>query len=107
MLGACYRHAVPTLQVKNLPAELHRAVRDRAATEHLTMSEWVTRTLRTELERPSLPAWIERMQLVRRVAALDVDSALLIDEIRADVDGDPAVRSVPPGPGRVSRPGAG
>lgn len=49
-----------TLQVKNLPDDLHRLLVERARAEKITMSEWVTRTLRRELSRPSMSQWIEQ-----------------------------------------------
>ncbi len=74
-----------TLQVKNLPADLHAAVAQRARDEHLTMSEFVTRTLRKELSRPSLDSWINSLQ-GRDVPARDIDSVAVIDEVRAEAE---------------------
>lgn len=47
-----------TFQVKNLPDELHAALLARAKSEGVTMSEWVTRTLRKELSRPTMAEWL-------------------------------------------------
>jgi plasmid stability protein len=49
------------LQIKNLPDDLHEALRRRAATEGITLSELVTRTLRRDLALPSLDEWLDRV----------------------------------------------
>lgn len=74
-----------TLQVKNLPADLHAELVARARAERVTLSEFVTRTLRKELSRPSLDAWIESINKRER-RTLDIDSGELIDEVRGDLD---------------------
>jgi post-segregation antitoxin (ccd killing protein) len=87
MLIACYGHAVSTLQVKNLPEELHAALAARAKSEGVTMSEFVTRTLRKELSRPTMAEWVER----RRAHAgplRDIDTLAALDAARDDYDPD-------------------
>lgn len=74
-----------TLQVKNLPDELHAELIARARAERITLSEFVTRTLRKELARPSLDAWIESIDK-REGKKLDIDSGELIDEVRGELD---------------------
>ena len=46
------------LQVKNLPEALHAALVDRAKAEGVTMSTYVTRLLRVDLQRPTLREWV-------------------------------------------------
>lgn len=48
-----------TLQVKNMPDDLHAALRARADTEGTTLSELVTRVLRKELSLPSMTEWLD------------------------------------------------
>ncbi|MGH3728899.1 MAG: FitA-like ribbon-helix-helix domain-containing protein [Micromonosporaceae bacterium] len=73
-----------TLQVKNLDESLHTALRTRAEQEGTTLSELVTRIIRRELARPSMADWLTE---VRKLPRHDrVDSAALIDEVRADID---------------------
>jgi post-segregation antitoxin (ccd killing protein) len=87
MLRACYGHAVSTLQVKNLPEELHAALAARAKSEGVTMSEFVTRTLHKELSRPTMAEWVER----RRAHAgplRDIDTLAALDAARDDYDPD-------------------
>ena len=74
-----------TLQVKNLPDDLHTELVARARAERITLSEFVTRTLRKELSRPSLDAWIESIAK-RESKELDIDSGKLIDDVRIGLD---------------------
>jgi plasmid stability protein len=69
------------LQVKDLPEELHAALRRRADEEGLTVSALVTRLLRKELALPSTGAWLDEMRRRPGHAAVDVTAAL--DAVRA------------------------
>lgn len=87
MPTACYCHAVGTLQVKNLPEELHAALAARAKSEGVTMSEFVKRTLHKELSRPSMAEWVER----RRAHAgplRHIDTLAALDAAREEYDPD-------------------
>lgn len=57
------------VQVRNVPSELHRKLKARAAIEGLSMSEFVMRELRKALERPTRQEILERLraQPVRRL----------------------------------------
>ena len=50
------------VQVRNVPAELHRRLKARAALEGLSMSEFVLRELRKTLERPPRGEILERLR---------------------------------------------
>ena len=80
MPRACYRHAVATLQVKNLPDELHARLRHRADEDGVTLSEYVTRLLRRDLDRPSMRQWLA--ERAGRPPRPDVDVVSLLDEVR-------------------------
>jgi hypothetical protein len=78
------------LQVKSMPDELYAALGQRAKTEGISMSEYVIRTLRKDLARPTTREWIERVE--RRLANVDVvnfDTVSVLDEIRGPWPGDP------------------
>ena len=77
-----------TLQVKNLPPDLHAALSTRAKEERVTMSEFVTRTLRKELSRPSLDAWIASVRS-HPVPARDIDTAAAVEAGRVQSGSDP------------------
>jgi len=50
------------VQVRNVPAELHRRLKARAAIEGLSMSDFVLRELRKALERPTREELLERLR---------------------------------------------
>lgn len=55
------------LQVKNLPPELHEALRTRASQEGMTMSDYVIDLLRRDLALPSQREWFARLEQRDRV----------------------------------------
>jgi hypothetical protein len=69
--------------VKNVPDDLHAALRDRAEREGTTLSELVTRALRREVALPSLADWLDD---VDRLEPIDpaVDVPHLLDEVRGE-----------------------
>ena len=73
---------VSTLQVKNLPDQLHRLLVDRAHSQGVTMAEYVTRVLRRDLERPTLDEWFAANPPAATGRAIDVSAAL--DEVRVE-----------------------
>lgn len=70
-----------TLQVKNLPDELHARLRERAATEGVTLSDYVTRLLRRDLDRPSMREWLGA--LADAPVRPEVDVVAVLDEVRS------------------------
>src|SRR5579864_302579 len=56
MRWACkYADRMPVMvQIRNVPSELHRELKARAALEGMSLSEYLLRELRHALERPSL-----------------------------------------------------
>ena len=69
-----------TLQVKNLPDELHAGLRERATREGLTLSDYVTRLVRRDLRRPAMNEWLD--SILTRPAPEYVDAVAVLDEIR-------------------------
>lgn len=50
------------VQIRNVPADLHRQLKVRAAVEGLTMSDYVLREVRKALERPTRAELLDRLQ---------------------------------------------
>jgi antitoxin FitA len=50
------------VQIRNVPAELHRQLKARAAVEGLTMSDYVLREVRKALERPTRAELLDRLR---------------------------------------------
>lgn len=73
-----------TLQVRNLPDELHAQLGERATRLGLSMSEYVTRVLRDDLQRPLLDDWAATVRSNGPVRPIDVVGAL--DSVRVDYD---------------------
>ena len=65
------------LQIRNVPPELHRLLKARAAMEGLSMSEYVLREVRKALERPSRQEVLQRLR-TRPVRRLKRDPAKVI-----------------------------
>jgi plasmid stability protein len=42
------------VQIRNVPSDVHRALKARAALEGMTLSDYLLRELRSSLERPTL-----------------------------------------------------
>lgn len=70
-----------TLQVKNLPDELHTALKQRAEAEGVSMSDLVTRMLRRDLALPSMDVWAQR-HAPDGFRGQAVDAVAVLDEIR-------------------------
>jgi len=50
------------VQIRNVPVELHRRLKSRAALEGVSMSEFVLREVRKALERPTRQEILERLR---------------------------------------------
>ena len=50
------------VQIRNVPTELHRRLKSRAAIEGMSMSDYVLRELRKALDRPTREEILERLR---------------------------------------------
>jgi plasmid stability protein len=57
------------VQIRNVPVEVHRRLKARAAMEGMSMSDYILREIRKALDRPTRQEILERLesQPVRRV----------------------------------------
>lgn len=69
------------IQVKNVPAELHEALRQRAAAEGVDLQDYVLQVLRRELALPSQREWLDTLGSQPTVAGLP-SAVELLDEQR-------------------------
>ncbi|MFD4422793.1 hypothetical protein ACFWN7_15000 [Agromyces sp. NPDC058484] len=81
MRTACYSHAMANLQVKDLPDALHDALRVRALTERVSISQLVTGMIERELRIAAMNDWLSGNR--RDSPRLDLDSAALVADVRA------------------------
>lgn len=71
------------IQVKNVPEELHRALRERAAREGIDLQEYVLQVLRRDLAVPSQREWLDELR--RQPVTPDLPAASdLIRDARDD-----------------------
>lgn len=70
------------VQIRNVPPEVHRRLKARAAIEGLSMSDYVLREIRKALERPTRQEVLERLR-ARPARQLRKSAA---DLIRAERD---------------------
>jgi plasmid stability protein len=68
------------VQIRNVPLELHRRLKARAAMEGLSMSDYVLREVTRSLERPSRAEVIERLRSRPRLKLGDEVVAVLREE---------------------------
>ena len=71
-----------TLQVRNVPEDLHAELRRRAAVAGMTLSEYLLRELRTVAERPTMEEILARA--ARRQGSFPLDEA--VAAVRAQRD---------------------
>lgn len=69
------------IQVKNVPADLHDAVRRRAAGECMTVSDYVLDLLQRDLAVPSRREWLAGLATREPVT---VDAVTALDAVRAE-----------------------
>lgn len=77
-----------TLQVKDVPEDLHRELRRRADLEGLSIRDYLLRLIRNDQQRPLATEWLARL---RRLEPLDfgAPAADLVQADRATRDIEP------------------
>ena len=70
------------VQIRNVPDDVHRRLKARAALEGRSLSEFALAELRRSLERPTRGELLERLQARERVAV----SEPAADAVRAERD---------------------
>ncbi len=75
---------VPAIQVRDVPPDLHRRLRERAAEERVTLSTYVLRLLERDVGRPSTREWLASLSTREPVQEADVTGA--VGRSRADRD---------------------
>jgi len=83
MWGTCINvlHMPVMIQIRNVPDEIHRTLKSRAAKHGMSLSDYLLAELRQVAELPTLEEMHERLQQRSRVNP-DISSAQLIREER-------------------------
>lgn len=66
MLRACYSHAMSAIQVKNVPPEVHDALRAKAEAEGKTVGEVILEAIRRDLRHQSMREWLDHLKTLPR-----------------------------------------
>jgi plasmid stability protein len=69
------------IQVRDVPDEVHRVLKSRAAREGMSLSDYIKRELAQSAQRPSMTEWLERVQS-RRPIAMKHSAAEIVREMR-------------------------
>lgn len=64
------------IQIRDVPADLHRRLRERAAADRVTLSTYVLRLLEQDSGRPSTRDWLASLAEREPVGEVDVTAAL-------------------------------
>lgn len=72
---------MPHVQIRNMPAEMHRTFKTRAAAEGMSLSEYLLKELRPIAALPTLEEWVEEVRS-RPLYRLKKSSAEIIREER-------------------------
>lgn len=73
--------AVPTIQVKNVPIEVHRTLRQRAANAGQSLQEYLRALLSYETSRPTFDEVLDRVE--QRTGG-DLTFSAAVDLVRRD-----------------------
>ncbi|HEV7653842.1 MAG TPA: hypothetical protein VGP36_03770 [Mycobacteriales bacterium] len=72
------------IQVRDVPPDLHRRLRERAAADQITLSDYVLKLLERDAGKPSTREWLA--SLAQREPVREVDVAGALDGSRHDRD---------------------
>ncbi len=78
-----YAEHMKMLQIRNVPDDLHRRLKSRAALEGTSLSEYALAELRRSLERPTRTELLER---VRQRATTEAHEESAAEAVRAERD---------------------
>ena len=67
---------VAAIQVRDVRADLHRRLRERAAADRVTLSTYVLRVLARDAAKPSTREWFDQLATREPVREVDVTGAL-------------------------------
>jgi hypothetical protein len=73
-----------TLQIKNMPDELHRKLKERAQSRHMSMADYATQVLLTDLQYWPLAEWAEATEKLVGPTVEGLDSVAALDAARSE-----------------------
>lgn len=66
MPEACYDRGVSAIQVKNVPEDVHEALRARAKAEGKTVGEVILEAIRRDLRKQAMRDWLDHLATIPR-----------------------------------------
>jgi plasmid stability protein len=69
------------IQVRNVPDEIHRELKVRAARQGVSLSDYVLELARRDVARPTMQEWMARVE-ARPIIDSDISAADIIRESR-------------------------
>jgi plasmid stability protein len=72
------------IQVRNVPDEIHRELKSRAALQGVSLSDYVLELARRDVRRPTVEEWLARVRARPRLRS-DISSADIIREHRGEL----------------------
>jgi antitoxin FitA len=85
---ACIVMPMGAIQVKDVPEELHEALRRRAIQEGMTLADYVLDLIRRDLGLPSRREWLERLAASEPVDIAPGAVVEALHDARAERDAD-------------------
>ena len=73
-----------SVQVRDMPEDLHDALRRRAANEGMTVREYLLRVIERDLSLPTMREWLARVADLEPVEAIDVVTAIREGRVERD-----------------------
>jgi plasmid stability protein len=77
MLLSCHYQGMGAIQVKNVPEDLHEALRRRAAREGMDLQSYLLQVIRRELALPSETEWLDELHAQPTVSGLPPAAEML------------------------------
>ncbi|HET6952765.1 MAG TPA: hypothetical protein VFI47_20455 [Acidimicrobiales bacterium] len=74
------------IQIRNMPDDLKERLRERARSADLTMSDYVIRLVREDLDKLTMDEWLERVRALPKHPELNLMAGAEIDAERAERD---------------------
>lgn len=73
-----------SVQVRNVPEDLHHALRLRAAGEGMTVREYLLRVIERDLSLPTMREWLARVAELEPVEGIDAVTAVREGRVERD-----------------------
>lgn len=67
------------IQIRNMPDEMHRILKSRAAAQGLSLSDYLIQELRKSAEVPTIQEWLERVRSREPVIPFSTEDAVRVE----------------------------